>query len=561
MKTLTNRNKMILVIVGIIAVVAIALGAVMTQAPNATLVGTAVIQFIPANPTIVLGQLLGNPYVTGTNCSLTSSNTNVVTIFNVSFAAAQTSYTLRSQGVGQATITAACVEGVATTLVTVASPTATPAPSPTRTPIPVPISPTNPTLTVGTTRQFSPSWGTWTSSNSNVVSIGANALATAHSVGTATLSFSSPGYVSASTTVTVTAVDVGFNPGAIGTNVRAIAVQPDGKILVGGNFTTLAGQPRYNLGRLNADGTIDATFNASPNSIVTSLAVQSDGKILVAGAFTQITGRSTRYLARLTPQGAFDLASPFPFSQVNAIAVQPDGKFVAIGQVNDGYSNSKYIIRFNADGKQDTSAWEIIMLNYTGSATLLRQPDGKFVVGVNFKNGTLRMWVPPQNPTQYNEDAVRSYVFRLNADLSLDGSFIPYVNGPVNAFAVHNFNSTVSIMLGGVFSLVSGRAVTDFESVAMANGALNPAWTHPSLSGTGNTVNALATRLDGTVWAGGNFTYSGGQNLTALTANPPANSVNGTVYALAVHPDGSLLVGGAFTYVNGVARSNIARIK
>src|SRR5688572_18700712 len=102
-------------------------------------------------------------------------------------------------------------------------------------------------------------------------------------------------------------VDPGFDPGANG-DVYAIAVQPDGKILVGGNFTSLGGgtgltAPRRHIGRLNADGTVDAAFNPGANLSVWALVVQPDGKILVGGAFTGIGGGTgttpRRMLARL----------------------------------------------------------------------------------------------------------------------------------------------------------------------------------------------------------------------------------------------------------------------
>ena len=69
-----------------------------------------------------------------------------------------------------------------------------------------------------------------------------------------------------------------FNPGAGGysdTTVCSLAVQADGKILVGGDFTTLGGQTRTNIARLNADGTLDSTFNSGANGVVISLAVQA----------------------------------------------------------------------------------------------------------------------------------------------------------------------------------------------------------------------------------------------------------------------------------------------
>src|SRR5713226_8448510 len=83
-----------------------------------------------------------------------------------------------------------------------------------------------------------------------------------------------------------------FNPGTGGTrpDVRSLAVQADGNILVGGQFTTLGGQSRLCIGRLNADGTLDTSFNPGADYLVNSLAVQADGKILAGGSFTTLGG-------------------------------------------------------------------------------------------------------------------------------------------------------------------------------------------------------------------------------------------------------------------------------
>ena len=95
-------------------------------------------------------------------------------------------------------------------------------------------------------------------------------------------------------------VDVAFNPGVAGHSgfyvpqVYAIALQADGKIVVGGRFQGLGGgtgaTPRDNIGRLNADGSVDAGFNPGANSFVSALAIQPDGKILAAGTFFQLGG-------------------------------------------------------------------------------------------------------------------------------------------------------------------------------------------------------------------------------------------------------------------------------
>src|SRR5438132_64534 len=105
----------------------------------------------------------------------------------------------------------------------------------------------------------------------------------------------------------------GFNPGA-NSGVYAIAVQPDGKVLVVGNFTTLGGggsgsTARHCIGRLNADGSLDMTFDPGATSAVWALAVQPDGKILVGGDFTTLGGGGTgvtprNYIGRLNADGS-----------------------------------------------------------------------------------------------------------------------------------------------------------------------------------------------------------------------------------------------------------------
>src|SRR5207253_10841109 len=75
----------------------------------------------------------------------------------------------------------------------------------------------------------------------------------------------------------------GFDPNANDT-VRVVVVQPDGKILIGGDFTTVLGVTRNHIARLNPDGTLDTAFNPNANDDVYTIAVQADGKILAGGS-------------------------------------------------------------------------------------------------------------------------------------------------------------------------------------------------------------------------------------------------------------------------------------
>ena len=156
------------------------------------------------------------------------------------------------------------------------------------------------------------------------------------------------------------------------TTVSTLAVQADGKILVGGDFTTLGGggtgtTTRNRIGRLNADGSLDTSFNPGANGSVLALAVQADGKILVGGDFTTLggggTGTTTRnYIGRLNADGSLDTSfDPGANDYVCALAVQADGKilvggaFTTLGGGGTGTTTRNYIGRLNADGSLDTS--------------------------------------------------------------------------------------------------------------------------------------------------------------------------------------------------------------
>src|SRR5437762_1293525 len=107
----------------------------------------------------------------------------------------------------------------------------------------------------------------------------------------------------------------GFDPNANGT-VRAVVVQPDGKILIGGDFTTLspnggAAVTRNYIARLNPDGTLDTAFDPNANSSVYSIAVQADGKVLARADVRSIGGQTRNCMARLdATTGAADSFDP-----------------------------------------------------------------------------------------------------------------------------------------------------------------------------------------------------------------------------------------------------------
>lgn len=138
-------------------------------------------------------------------------------------------------------------------------------------------------------------------------------------------------------------LDAGFDPKAGGA-VECIAVQPDGRILLGGRFITL--QPngaatattRNRIARLNRDGSVDAGFNPNAADYVFSIALQADGKILLGGSFTTLQPNGAMYvthrsrIARLNADGSLDATfDPNANSYVRSVALQGDGKILAGG--------------------------------------------------------------------------------------------------------------------------------------------------------------------------------------------------------------------------------------
>ena len=175
----------------------------------------------------------------------------------------------------------------------------------------------------------------------------------------------------------------GFNA-----EVNAVAIQSDGKILVGGNFTQYNGTARNRIVRLETDGSIDTTFGIGTgfNATIWAITVQSDGKILVGGQFTSYSGSSRSKIVRLNTNGSIDTTFASPGTINNSvfdISIQTDNKVVVVGQFTQvsGVTNNR-IARFSSTGVIDNT-FVTGGLNASGYV-LLCEDDGKVVVGGNF---------------------------------------------------------------------------------------------------------------------------------------------------------------------------------
>jgi uncharacterized delta-60 repeat protein len=108
-------------------------------------------------------------------------------------------------------------------------------------------------------------------------------------------------------------VDSSFNAlGGPSGLVRVLAIQPDGKVLIGGEFTLVNNIARSRIARLNTDGTLDTSFDpaSGANDIIRAVALLPSGQILVGGLFTSFAGTPKPYLARLNSDGSLDASFP-----------------------------------------------------------------------------------------------------------------------------------------------------------------------------------------------------------------------------------------------------------
>ncbi len=356
----------------------------------------------------------------------------------------------------------------------------------------------------------------------------------------------------------------GFNPNANGT-IRTFAIQADGKILIGGEFTTVSGVARNRIARLNADGTLDMTFDPNANNSVFSMAVQSDGKILAGGNFTSVSpnGGATvtrNNIARFNPDGTLDTTfDPNSNGEFFSIVVQSDGKILMGGNFTSVAPNGgatvtrNYIARFNANGTLDTA----FDPNASGLVySIAVQSNGKILIGGDFSS------ITPNGGAGF----IRNRIARLNIDGTLDTVFNPNSSGGILSIAVQ---ADGKVLAGGQFISIGGQPRNNIARLDAVTGLADSF--DPS---TDEIVWSIVVQSDGKILAGGSFTSvapNGGAtvirnhiarfNLDGTLDTPFNPNVDNQVDSMAVQSDGKILVGGKFNTIGGQPRNRIARLE
>ena len=332
--------------------------------------------------------------------------------------------------------------------------------------------------------------------------------------------------------------------------VRAIMLQPDGKILVGGNFA---------VARLNEDGAPDPSFTPAAGSIH-AMAMQPDGKVVVGGSFTTLNDEPRNHIARLNADGSLDTGfdpGVGADQPVYTVKLLPGGDLLIGGSFSsyDGTPRSR-AARIHFDGTLDTGFVPAEFESSLGPANvevfdMVPLADGKIIVGGEFHT------VGGQP---------RRYLARLLANGAVDPSFAPDTRLSGHVFAIARQRDG-KLVLGGDVSSELGHVVR-VNADGSWDGTFTPNVTYFQY------VRALALQPDEEIVAGGSFRFVNQvsrKGIARLDANgtldtgfSPGSGVTGgiqpDVQAIAIQPDGKVLIGGSFTAFNGVPRTNLARL-
>ncbi len=407
-------------------------------------------------------------------------------------------------------------------------------------------------------------------------------------------------------------VDTTFKAGVTGyssTNaVRDVVVQPDGRIVIVGGFTVVNGISRSRIARLNTDGSLDTSFNASLNGEGQTIVLLPDGKMYIGGGFSVVNGVARSYIVRLNADGSTDSSFGSVLginNAVNGIAVQPDGKVVIGGQFGTS-GTPYYVTRLNPNGSRDSAFDANLGAGANGIVyAVTRGADGKIYLGGSFTK--INNVTVPARLARLNDDGTIDqnfnaggagadatvYSLRLLADgkILVGGQFdffnaaLSYglvkldANGTVDAaFSTALRNDTKvldieigtdgKIYVGGLLRVQIGSLIPSREIIRLnADGSHDTTFNY---AGSTSNFRAIALQLNGDVVYGGTFEFIGAEQRTTLALLKPAGALdqnftpvigkNESANTIDVQPDGRILIGGRFAGVNDRASKNFARL-
>ncbi len=348
-------------------------------------------------------------------------------------------------------------------------------------------------------------------------------------------------------------------------DVLAMGLQPNGMIVVGGDFTQANNVYRNRIARLNSSGSLDPSFSyptGGADGAVRALLVQSDGRIVIGGSFTNVNGTVLNRLARLNYGGSVDTT----FN----IGGAADNDVLALAETFVG--GERRILAagafLNING---VSRPGIARVTETGGV------DNGFAPGLGANGTVYAVLAYPTNSVRYGQVIIagdfttvggigRTRIARLNVDGTVDQSFNPGTgaNDSVRALA---FQTDERILIGGFFTNFNGTARTRIARLN-STGLLDNTFT--SGLGANDAVASIAVQPDGRILLGGQFTVANGitrHRITRLfadgTPDPTINfglGADSFISSVLLQPDDRILIGGGFTHFDEEPHARFARL-
>ncbi len=364
-------------------------------------------------------------------------------------------------------------------------------------------------------------------------------------------------------------------PGALGGvagSVNAIAIQPNGQPVIGGFFFSYNTAPVYSIARLLTNGFLDPNFNnvqqpgVNYGGTVSAIAIDTNGRIVIGGSFTSYDGSNAQNIARLNYDGSLDKTfhSGIGFNSfINALAIDANGNILVGGDFTSyNTTNCNHIARLLPTGGLDPSFLPNTGNGLTNFGTdqdvnsITTDGHGNIILGGDFS---------------YVNGAPLSFVARLLPGGAVDPSFVPEI-GPDDVVYGVATEANNEILIGGSFqnyNLISRSGV----ALLTTNGALDTTFV-PGTGADGVVYSVAVQPADGNVLLAGQFRNINGCRRLGLARllpngwvdtsfmdtsyNQYAGLINksyddpvNVAYVMALQPDGNILVGGSFTNIGG----------
>ena len=291
--------------------------------------------------------------------------------------------------------------------------------------------------------------------------------------------------------------------------VFAIAVQSNDDILFAGDFNMVDTTTRNGIARVDTNGNLDMEFDPNATGVTTdsgvanvrAVTLQANGQILIGGLFTQVGGVDQSFLARLNPDGNLDDSFTTTVDNdtqgtlsINAIVLTPNNQivFTGVGFTSVNGLALGNVVRLNSNGDVDTTfnSPDVAISDIFGGAvnSLALQADGKMLIGGVFL-------------TVNNE--TRHFIARLNIDGSVDPTFNPAVKDGINNVESIVVQPDGKVLIGGFFDDISGAQMTAHFARLNSDGSLDTSFT-PDVSDTVETI--VLQPADDNILIGGIFT-------------------------------------------------------